>query len=53
VDEAADIAKRATGLTGATRGTGLTGAAGEYYVAAELSLRGWLSYSHDQERTRN
>ena len=25
------------------RGTGLTGAAGEYYVAAELSLRGWLA----------
>ena len=26
-----------------TRATGLTGAAGEYYVAAELSLRGWLA----------
>jgi hypothetical protein len=26
-----------------TRGTGLIGAAGEYYVAAELSLRGWLA----------
>lgn len=26
-----------------TRVTGLTGAAGEYYVAAELSLRGWLA----------
>jgi hypothetical protein len=25
------------------RGTGLTGAAGEYFVAAELSLRGWLA----------
>src|SRR5690348_8797999 len=25
------------------RPTGLTGAAGEYYVAAELSLRGWLA----------
>ena len=23
--------------------TGLTGAAGEYYVAAELSRRGWLA----------
>jgi hypothetical protein len=27
----------------APRPTGLTGAAGEYYVAAELSLRGWLA----------
>jgi hypothetical protein len=27
----------------ASRPTGLTGAAGEYYVAAELSLRGWLA----------
>jgi hypothetical protein len=27
----------------ATLPTGLTGAAGEYYVAAELSLRGWLA----------
>jgi hypothetical protein len=26
-----------------TRATGLTGASGEYYVAAELSLRGWLA----------
>jgi hypothetical protein len=26
-----------------TRATGLTGAAGEYFVAAELSLRGWLA----------
>lgn len=26
-----------------TCATGLTGAAGEYYVAAELSLRGWLA----------
>jgi hypothetical protein len=26
-----------------SRPTGLTGAAGEYYVAAELSLRGWLA----------
>jgi hypothetical protein len=25
------------------RDTGLTGAAGEYFVAAELSLRGWLA----------
>jgi hypothetical protein len=28
---------------GERRGTGLTGAAGEYYVAAELSRRGWLA----------
>ena len=26
-----------------SRTTGLTGAAGEYYVAAELSRRGWLA----------
>ena len=42
MDEAATT-NRATGLTGAARGTGVTGAAGEYYVAAELSLRGWLA----------
>lgn len=43
MDEAADTNNRNSGLRGAARGTGLTGAAGEYYVAAELSLRGWLA----------